>query len=107
MHIASELDGLGAQYNAFTGQEYTGYYAKAHKDKTEKILDIVADMYLNPILPTSELEKERGVIIQEINMYEDEPMRHVQDLFMELLYGTQPAGWNIAGEKNNIFGKHE
>ncbi|KKU26990.1 MAG: Peptidase M16 domain protein [Candidatus Magasanikbacteria bacterium GW2011_GWA2_46_17] len=102
--LSRELDALGAQYNAFTGQEYTGYYAKAHKDKTEKILDIVADMYLNPTLPSGELEKERGVIIQEINMYEDEPMRHVQDLFMELLYGEQPAGWNIAGTKESVSG---
>ncbi|MDO8483008.1 MAG: pitrilysin family protein [bacterium] len=102
--LSRELDALGAQYNAFTGQEYTGYYAKAHKDKIEKILDIVADMYLNPALPSSELEKERGVIIQEINMYEDEPMRHVQDLFMELLYGEQPAGWNIAGTKESVSG---
>ena len=100
--LSRELDALGAQYNAFTGQEYTGYYAKAHKDKTEKILDIVADMYLNPTLPPSELEKERGVIIQEINMYEDEPQRAVQDLFMELLYGTQPAGWNITGTKESV-----
>ncbi len=102
--LSRELDALGAQYNAFTGQEYTGYYAKAHKDKAEKILDIVADMYLNPTLPTSELEKERGVIIQEINMYEDEPARHVQDLFIGLLYGGQPAGWNIAGTKKSVSG---
>ncbi|MSU55153.1 MAG: insulinase family protein [Candidatus Taylorbacteria bacterium] len=102
--ISREMDALGAQYNAFTGQEYTGYYAKAHKDKIEKILDVITDMYLNPLLPEKEFEKERGVIIQEINMYEDEPMRHVQDLFMELLYGNQPAGWNIAGTKETLAG---
>lgn len=95
--LSRELDSLGAQYNAFTSQEFTGYYAKAHKDKSEKILDIVSDMYLNPILPEAELEKEKGVIIQEIHMYEDEPMRHVQDLFMELLYGDSPVGRNVAG----------
>ncbi len=100
--LSRELDSLGAQYNAFTGQEFTGYYAKAHKDKTEKILDIVSDMYLNPTLPESELEKEKGVIIQEIHMYEDEPMRNVQDLFMELLHGDQPAGWNIAGTPSTV-----
>jgi predicted Zn-dependent peptidase len=50
------------------------------------------------------MQKEKGVIIEEINMYEDMPPRHVQDLFMELLYGDQPAGWNIAGEKKNILG---
>lgn len=102
--LSRELDALGAQYNAFTSQEYTGYYAKAHKDKADRILDIVSDMYLNPTLPESELSKEKGVIIQEINMYEDEPMRSVQDLFLELLYGEQPAGWNIAGTKESVAG---
>ena len=102
--ISRELDALGAQYNAFTSQESTGYFAKAHKDKIEKITDIVADMYLNPSLPAGELEKEKGVIIQEINMYEDEPMRHVQDVFMELLYGDAPAGWNVAGTKESVAG---
>ncbi len=100
--LSRELDALGAQYNAFTSQEFTGYYAKAHKDKTEKILDIVSDMYLDPILPEAELEKEKGVVIQEIQMYKDEPARHVQDLFMELLYGDQPAGWGIAGTPETV-----
>jgi len=49
------------------------------------------------------MEKEKGVITEEINMYEDLPNRHVQDLIMELLYGDQPAGWNIAGQKQNIL----
>ena len=102
--ISRELDALGAQYNAFTGQESTAYFAKAHKDKALKILDIVSDMYLNPALPKSELPKEKGVVIQEINMYEDEPMRHVQDVFMKLLYGDQPVGWNIAGTKETVAG---
>ncbi|MES2088030.1 MAG: pitrilysin family protein [Patescibacteria group bacterium] len=100
--ISRELDSLGAQYNAFTSQEFTGYYAKAHKDKTEKILDIVADMYLDPTLPEIELEKEKGVVIQEIKMYEDEPSRNVQDLFMELMYGDQPTGRNIAGTEETV-----
>lgn len=102
--LSRELDSLGAQYNAFTAQEFTGYYAKAHKDKAEKILDIVSDMYLNPLLPEAELEKEKGVIIQEIKMYEDEPARHAQDLFLALLYGDQPAGWNIAGTTKTVAG---
>lgn len=100
--IASELDGIGAQYNAFTGHEYTGYYAKAQPKHFDKILDVVSDIYLHQIFDVSEIEKEKGVIIEEINMYEDLPMRKVADLFLELLYGDQPAGWNIAGNKENI-----
>jgi len=101
--ISKELDALGSQYNAFTAQEYTGYYAKSDAKHFHKIFDVVSDIYLNSTFPEIEMQKEKGVIIEEINMYEDMPQRHVQDLMMELLYGDQPAGWNIAGEKKNIL----
>lgn len=100
--IVSELDSLGSSYNAFTGQEYTGYWAKAQPKHFDKILDIISDMYLNPLFVQSEIDKEKGVIIEEINMYEDLPMRRVQELFLSLLYGDQPAGWDIAGRKEVI-----
>ena len=106
--ISRELDALGSQYNAFTSQEYTGYYAKSGSRHFSQIFDIISDIYLNSTFPEKEMEKEKGVIIEEINMYEDMPQRHVQDLFMKLLYGDQPAGWNIAGEKENILNmKHK
>ncbi len=101
--ISKELDALGSQYNAFTAQEYTGYYAKSDARHFKQIFDVVSDIYLNSTFPDTEMQKEKGVIIEEINMYEDMPNRHVQDLFMKLLYGDQPAGWNIAGEKKNIL----
>ena len=100
--ISSELDSIGAVYNAFTGMEYTGYFAKARPEHFDKILDVVSDIYLNPIFESKEIDKERGVIIEEINMYEDLPMRRVQELFTNLLYGDQPAGWDIAGRKEVI-----
>jgi len=100
--IVGELDGIGAQNNAFTGQEYTGYWAKASFRKVSKLLDVVSDIYLNPVFNEGEIEKEKGVIVEEINMYEDMPARHIQDLFIELLYGDQPAGWNIAGEESIV-----
>ncbi len=100
--IVGELDGIGAQVNAFTGQEYTGYFAKASFRKVDKLLDVVSDIYLNPVFNENEIEKEKGVIVEEINMYEDMPSHNIQDLFMELLYGDQPAGWNIAGEEEIV-----
>ena len=100
--ISGELDSVGAQYNAFTSQEYTGYYAKADFKHLDMLLDVVFDMYLNPVFNENEIEKEKGVIIEEINMYEDLPHRKVQEIFMRLLYGDQPAGWDIAGTKENI-----
>ncbi|MFA6585878.1 MAG: pitrilysin family protein [Candidatus Paceibacterota bacterium] len=101
--ISKELDALGSQYNAFTAQEYTGYYAKSDARHFRQIFDVVSDIYLNSTFPEVEMQKEKGVIVEEINMYEDMPNRHVQDLIMELLYGDQPAGWNIAGDKKNIL----
>ncbi len=100
--ISAELDGLGSQYNAFTGQEYTGYYAKSDAKHFAQIFDIVSDIYLNSTFPEAEMQKEKGVIVEEINMYEDMPHRHVHDVFSELLYGNQPAGWNIAGTRENV-----
>lgn len=100
--IAEELDALGAEYNAFTSQEYTGYWAKVQKDKLENVFDVISDLYLNPIFDSKEINKERGVILEEIKMYEDIPMRKVHDVFMELLYGDQPAGWDIAGKPEII-----
>ncbi len=100
--LAKELDALGSHYNAFTGHEYTGYYAKSNYKNFDSILDIVSDLYLNPTLPDKEIEKEKGVIIEEINMYSDLPQRQIQEEFMKLLYGDQPAGWGVAGPKENI-----
>jgi len=100
--ISEELDSIGAQHNAFTGQEYTGYYAKAHPKHLDTILDVVSDIYLNPTLDPAEIQKEKGVIIEEINMYRDMPQHHVHSLIMELLYGDQPAGRDIAGTKETV-----
>jgi predicted Zn-dependent peptidase len=100
--ISRELDGLGARYNAFTSTEYTGYYAKAEARHLDQILDIVSDMYQHPIFNEKEIEKEKGVICEEINMYEDLPQAKVEEVFTELLYGDQPAGWNIAGKKDIV-----
>jgi predicted Zn-dependent peptidase len=101
--ISKELDALGSQYNAFTAQEYTGYYAKSDARHFRQIFDVISDIYLNSTFPDAEIQKEKGVIIEEINMYEDMPQRHVQDLVMKLLYADQPAGWNIAGTKENVL----
>lgn len=101
--ISKELDALGSQYNAFTAQEYTGYYAKSDAKHFKQIFDVVSDIYLNSTFPNAEMQKEKGVVIEEINMYEDMPNKHVQDLMMKLLYGDTPAGWNIAGTKENIL----
>lgn len=100
--ISKELDEIGAQYNAFTSHEYTGYYAKSATNHFEKIFDVVSDVYLHPLFNQEEIDKERGVIVEEINMYEDNPKRQIFETFMRALYGDQPAGWSIAGTKENV-----
>jgi len=87
--IVKELDGLGAQNNAFTLNELTGYYVKAAKKHFSKLFEIVSDMYLNPTLPVAELDKERGVIIEEINMYEDLPQKKVWYVLSELMLARE------------------
>jgi len=98
MDISYELDALGAQSNAFTGHECTGYYAKGDAAHFPKLLDIVSDIYLNSTFPEAEMQKEKGVIVEEINMYQDQPDEIAEENLMKLLYGDQPAGWNIAGD---------
>jgi predicted Zn-dependent peptidase len=104
LDISRELDGIGAEYNAFTGKEYTGYYAKASTTKRDTVMDVIFDIFLNSKLDEKAIEVEKGVIIEEINMYKDTPQRYVGDLFEQLLYGDQPAGWDIAGDKDTVSG---
>jgi predicted Zn-dependent peptidase len=102
LEIAETLDKVGGIYNAFTSQEYTGYFAKVSREHFDLALDWVSDIFLNSTLPEKEIEKERGVIIEEINMRKDHPMEYVQILWQKLLYGDQPAGWDVAGEIETV-----
>jgi len=102
--ISHELDALGAESNAFTWYEFTGYYAKSRAGNFEKLFDVIADVYQNSIISAPELEKEKGVIIEEIRMYEDLPMRSVAHLLDKVLYGDQPAGRSVLGTESIIRG---
>lgn len=100
--ISSLIDGIGGAFNAFTGKEYTGFYVKAESGHLELILDVISDMLQNSLFDQKELDKERGVIIEEINMYEDQPQARVGELFEEVMYGTQPLAKRISGTKEVI-----
>jgi predicted Zn-dependent peptidase len=100
--ISEILDSVGGEYNAFTGKEQTAYFVKVDSTHLDLALDVVSDIYLNSKIDTKEIERERGVILQELNMYEDTPIMQASDVFEELLYGDQPAGWEIIGPKENI-----
>lgn len=102
MEVAETLDRIGGEFNAFTGEEYTGYYAKTESSHFDLALDWVADIFLNSVLPENEAKKEKGVIIEEINMYLDNPMAYIQTVWRKLLYGDQPAGRDIIGTKSTV-----
>ncbi len=101
--IVHEIESMGAITNAFTGYDYTGYFAKGRSVLFPKLLEVVSDVYLNSTFPEAEIEKERGVICGEIDMYEDVPQSKVQYMGLEALYGDQPAGFTILGPKENIL----
>lgn len=102
LDISHELDSIGAEYNAFTGKELTGYYVKCAVDKIDTALDVIADIFQNSTFDEKQMQIERGPIKEEINMFFDHPPRHVADLFDGLLFGDQPLGWDISGKKETI-----
>ncbi len=101
--ISHALDEIGADYNAGTGKESTAYHIKAATKHLPLVLDMLADMVWNSKFDKGEIEKERGVIIEELNMYEDTPIRKVAEVYESLLWGDQPLGWEIGGQKKNIL----
>jgi len=102
MDITSLIDGMGGEFNASTGKEVTAYYIKSAADKVEISLDVLSDMLQNSKLDLAEIEKEKGVIVGEIDMNEDSPMRDIGDVYERLIYGDTPLGWNIAGPKDVV-----
>ncbi|EKD56950.1 MAG: hypothetical protein ACD_58C00038G0002 [uncultured bacterium] len=102
LDISKELDSIGAEFNAFTSEEYTGFYISSSADHFDKSLDILSDMLHNSKFEEAEIIKEKGVILEEVNMYKDIPQKYVQDLAKELLYGKTPLGKTILGEPHNI-----
>lgn len=103
LKISETLDSVGGEYNAFTSKEVTGFWAKVDKSHTDIALDWICDIFLNSKFDEKEMQKEKGVIIEEINMYLDTPRVYVGELFESLLYGDQPAGWQVIGTKENIL----
>ena len=102
MDISKELDAIGAEYNAYTGKDRTAYFAKVEAHHWETALDVVSDLFLNAKIEQEEIDRERGPVLQELNMYEDMPMRHIGDLWELHLYGDTPLGWEIIGPKENL-----
>lgn len=101
--ISIDFEKIGAINNAFTSQNMTGYWAKSQKDHAHTILEILSDIYNNAQFRYEEIEKEKGVVLQEMAMYEDIPTEKVSMMADELVYPDQPYGRSILGTKETVM----
>jgi len=102
--IAEIVDSMGAEFNAGTSKEWTNFYIKARNEAIPTAFDVLADMVLNPLIKQEDIERERGVILEELAMYEDTPMFKIGDVFENLIYKGNTLGWDIIGTKEAIKG---
>jgi predicted Zn-dependent peptidase len=100
--ISDQIDRIGAQINAFTSKELTCYYTKSTKEHLSTSLEILSDIFFNSLFDEKELEKEKGVVIEEINMSEDTPEDICLDLLSKSYYGEKGFGQTILGPVKNI-----
>jgi len=100
--IALEVDGFGGEFNAFTSKEYTGYYIRCAGEQRDQALDVLVDMVRNSKFDAEEIEREKGVIVEEMNMYFDTPRDYVGSVYDEILFGDNPLGWETLGTKETV-----
>ncbi len=100
--ISQEVEGIGGYINACTSEESTCYHARAHSSQAAKLMDVLADIYLNPVFDRREITRERRVIKEEIAMTLDQPSQHVLELSDETLWPNQPLGRSIAGYDRSL-----
>ncbi len=102
LDISRGLDAVGAEYNAFTGKDYTGYYITIEAGKLPLAVDMLHDMMFHSKYDPVEMDRERSVIIEEINMYHDNPMMHVEELLEQIMFDGSTLGWDIAGSPQTM-----
>ncbi|HSW39058.1 MAG TPA: pitrilysin family protein, partial [Acidobacteriota bacterium] len=100
--IAAAIDSVGGSLDALTEKEYVGYYAKVMDEHLPLAFDLLSDIILNPVFPVKEIERERNVIFEEINMVEDSPQELVLDIFMEQFWKGHPLGRPVSGTKKSV-----
>ncbi|MBN1169211.1 insulinase family protein [Candidatus Woesebacteria bacterium] len=100
--VSEAIDSVGGEFNASTSKEWTQYYVRLRADKIEKAFDVLSDMLLRPLLKQSDIDREKGVIVEEIGMYEDMPMKHVWDLFEQLIFKGHSLGRDIIGTRETV-----
>jgi predicted Zn-dependent peptidase len=101
--ISTIVDSIGAINNAATSKEWTSYYIKSSASHIELASDVLSSMLKDPLLAEDEIEREKGVILEELKMYKDMPYRYVGDLYEQLQFGDQPLGWEIGGDEKTVL----
>lgn len=102
LKVSETIDSIGGDFNAFTGKEYAGYYVKCASEQKEIAFDVLSDMLLRTKLASEDIEREKGVILEELNMYQDTPMYQIGWDFEHLLYGDTPMGRDQIGLPETI-----
>ena len=102
--IATEIDSIGGEFNAFTGKELTGYYVKCAAETRDVALDVLVDMLRNSRFDAGEIDREKGVIVEEMNMYADTPRSYIGNVWDRHVYGDQPLGWDVIGTEATVRG---
>jgi predicted Zn-dependent peptidase len=102
--LTTLIDGIGGEFNAFTSKEYTGYYVRCAGADRDTALDVLLDMLRHSKFDPEEIEREKGVILEEMNMYQDTPRDHIGTVYEDLMYGDNPLGWEVLGTKETIKG---
>jgi len=102
--LTTLIDGIGGEFNAFTSKEYTGYYVRCAGADRDIAFDVLLDMLRHSKFDPEEIEREKGVILEEMNMYQDTPRDHIGTVYENLMYGDNPLGWETLGTKETIKG---
>lgn len=100
--IANLVDGIGAVNNAATSKEWTFYWIKSSAKHLDLASDVISSMIKEPLFSKVEIEREKGVIVEELRMYRDNPRRYIWDLYEQLQFGDQPLGWEVLGDESTI-----
>jgi len=100
--LTTLIDGIGGEFNAFTSKEYTGYYVRCAGEDRDVALDVLLDMLRHSTFDPEEVEREKGVILEEMNMYQDTPRDHIGTVYETLMFGDNPLGWETLGTKETI-----
>jgi predicted Zn-dependent peptidase len=100
--LTTLVDGIGGEFNAFTSKEYTGYYVRCAGADRDTAIDVLLDMIRHSKFDPEEIEREKGVILEEMNMYYDTPRDHIGTVYETLVFGDNPLGWETLGTKDTI-----